>query len=182
VKVAALQETRYATAGQVTIFETTMAPGALIELRLRASVALTTILLAVEGPRLVNVIRYETGEPVYASGGPEMVRAKSACGWTVVSSRAGDELPLLFARFGSAVVALTEAVFVSRPDAGARTLTEQTKLRLLPRLPSGGQVTRLPAPSAPPPLALTKVTPKGSFSTTIMLLEVEGPRFVTDSE
>jgi hypothetical protein len=84
----------------------------------------------------------------------------------------------LFVEFGSTVGELTLAVFVSVPLAGAVTVTVTLltwPLASVPRL----QLTT-PLLLAPPPLALTNVTPKGSVSVTTTLLALDGPKFVTD--
>jgi hypothetical protein len=84
----------------------------------------------------------------------------------------------LLVLLGSPVGELTLAVFVSVPEAGAVTVTVTLltwPLVNVPRL----QLTT-PLLLAPPPLALTKVTPNGSVSVTTTPLALEGPKFVTE--
>jgi hypothetical protein len=85
---------------------------------------------------------------------------------------------MLLVLLGSPVGELTLAVFVSVPEAGAVTVTVTLltwPLVNVPRL----QLTT-PLLLAPPPLALTKVTPNGSVSVTTTPLALDGPKFVTD--
>jgi hypothetical protein len=106
--------------------------------------------------------------------GPVLLIATSATGVTVVMTGAVTLLVLL----GSPVGELTLAVFVSVPEAGAVTVTVTLltwPLVNVPRL----QLTT-PLLLAPPPLALTKVTPNGSVSVTTTPLALDGPKFVTD--
>jgi hypothetical protein len=84
----------------------------------------------------------------------------------------------LFVLFGSPVGELTAAVLVSEPLAGAVTVTVTLltwPLANVPRL----QLTT-PLVLAPPPLALTNVTPSGNVSVTTTLLALDGPKFVTE--
>jgi hypothetical protein len=106
--------------------------------------------------------------------GPVLPRPTSATAVTVVMTGAVTLLVLL----GSPVGELTLAVFVSVPEAGAVTVTVTLltwPLVNVPRL----QLTT-PLLLAPPPLALTKVTPNGSVSVTTTPLALDGPKFVTD--
>jgi hypothetical protein len=106
--------------------------------------------------------------------GPVLPRPTSATAVTVVMTGGVTLLVLL----GSPVGELTLAVFVSVPEAGAVTVTVTLltwPLVNVPRL----QLTT-PLLLAPPPLALTKVTPNGSVSVTTTPLALDGPKFVTD--
>src|ERR1700690_982246 len=85
---------------------------------------------------------------------------------------------MLFVLLGSPVGELTLATLVRLPLAGAATVTVTLltwPLLSVPRL----QFTT-PLLLAPPPLALTNVTPNGNVSVTVTLLALEGPKFVTE--
>jgi hypothetical protein len=84
----------------------------------------------------------------------------------------------LFVLLGSTVGELAPATLVNVPEAGAVTVTVTLltwPLAKTPRL----QLTT-PLLLAPPPLALTKLTPAGNVSVTTTLLALDGPKFVTD--
>jgi hypothetical protein len=84
----------------------------------------------------------------------------------------------LFVLFGSTVGELTLATFVNDPLAGAVTVTVTLLTWPLVNVPNVQLTT--PLLLAPPPLALTKVTPNGNVSVTTTPLALEGPKFVTD--
>jgi hypothetical protein len=98
----------------------------------------------------------------------------SATGVTVVTTGG----VMLFVELGSPVGELALAVFVSVPEAGAVTVTVTLLTWPLAKVPKLQLTT--PLLLAPPPLALTKLTPKGSVSVTTTLLALDGPKFVTD--
>jgi hypothetical protein len=85
---------------------------------------------------------------------------------------------MLFVLFGSPVGELTLAVLVSEPLAGAVTVTVMLLTWPLAKVPKLQLTT--PLLLAPPPLALTNVTPNGKVSVTTTLLALDGPKFVTD--
>jgi hypothetical protein len=105
--------------------------------------------------------------------GPLPVTATSATGVTVVPT---GELVLL-PEFGSAVVEVTVAIFVTTPLAGALTVIVTFVALPLARVPKTQLAT--PALVVPPPLALTNTTFVGNTSLATTLLAVEGPAFVT---
>ena len=84
----------------------------------------------------------------------------------------------LFVEFGSPVGELTLAVLVSEPLAGAVTVTVTLLTWPLANVPNVQLTT--PLLLAPPPLALTKLTPAGKVSVTTTLLALDGPKFVAD--
>jgi len=105
---------------------------------------------------------------------PVLPRPTSATAVTVVMTG----VVTLFVELGSPVGELTLAVLVREPLAGAVTVTLTLltwPLASVPRL----QLTT-PLLLAPPPLALTNVTPNGNVSVTVTLLALEGPKFVTE--
>ena len=83
----------------------------------------------------------------------------------------------LFVLFGSPGE-LTLAVLVSEPLAGAVTVTVTLLTWPLVNVPNVQLTT--PLLLAPPPVALTNVTPSGNVSVTVTLLALDGPKFVTD--
>ena len=105
--------------------------------------------------------------------GPTLPKPTSATGVTVVMTGGVT----LFVLFGSPVGELTAATLVSEPLAGAVTVTVTLLTWPLARVPNVQFTT--PLLLAPPPLALTNVTPNGKVSVTTTLLAVEGPKFVT---
>jgi hypothetical protein len=105
---------------------------------------------------------------------PVLPRPTSATGVTVVMTGTVT----LFVEFGSTVGELTLAVFVSVPEAGAVTVTVTLLTWPLAKVPNVQLTT--PLLLAPPPLALTNVTPNGNVSVTTTLLALDGPKFVTD--
>ena len=84
----------------------------------------------------------------------------------------------LFVLFGSTVGELTPATLVSEPLAGAVTVTVTLLTWPLAKVPKLQLTT--PLVLAPPPVALTNVTPSGNVSVTVTLLALDGPKFVTD--
>jgi hypothetical protein len=106
--------------------------------------------------------------------GPVLPIPTSATGVTVVMTGAVT----LFVEFGSTVGELTLAVFVSVPLAGAVTVTVTLLTWPLVNVPKLQFTT--PLLLAPPPVALTNVTPSGNVSVTTTLLALEGPKFVTE--
>ena len=144
------------------------------------SVSLTVRFAASDGPLLTTVSEYATDPPAVTVGGPSLVIARSALAVTVVTSEA-----VLFAAFGSAVVAATDAVFDSDPAwFGAVTVTviagavapvaSAARVQVADTLPTFEQ-------AQPGPAALTKVTPAGSVSVTVRLAASDGPLLVTVS-
>jgi hypothetical protein len=105
--------------------------------------------------------------------GPVLPRPTSATGVTVVPP---GELVLL-PEFGSAVIEVTVALFVTTPLAGALTVIVTFVVLPLVRVPKVQLAT--PALVVPPPLALTNTTFVGNTSLATTLLAVEGPAFVT---
>jgi hypothetical protein len=105
---------------------------------------------------------------------PVLPKPTSATGATVVMT--GEVM--LFVEFGSTVGELALAVFVSVPEAGAVTVTVRLLTWPLVKVPNVQLTT--PLVFTPPPVALTKLTPKGSVSVTTTLLALDGPKFVTD--
>jgi hypothetical protein len=98
----------------------------------------------------------------------------SATGVTVVMTGG----VMLFVEFGSPVGELTAATLVSEPLAGAVTVTVRLLTWPLVKVPRLQLTT--PLVLAPPPLALTNVTPSGNVSVTVTLLALDGPKFVTE--
>src|SRR5208282_5015472 len=84
---------------------------------------------------------------------------------------------MLLVRLGSPVGELAVAMLVSEPLAGAFTVKVRLLTAPLARVPRLQFTT--PALLAPPPLALTKLTPAGNASVTTTPLALEGPKFVT---
>jgi hypothetical protein len=84
----------------------------------------------------------------------------------------------LFVELGSPVGELTAATLVSEPLAGAVTVTVRLLTWPLVNVPNVQLTT--PLLLAPPPVALTNVTPRGNVSVTVTLLALDGPKFVTD--
>ena len=84
----------------------------------------------------------------------------------------------MFVLFGSTVGELALAVFVSVPEAGAVTVTVTLLTWPFANVPNVQFTT--PLLLAPPPVALTNVTPRGKVSVTTTLLALDGPKFVTD--
>jgi hypothetical protein len=64
------------------------------------------------------------------------------------------------------------------PLAGAVTVTVTLLIWPLVKVPNVQLTT--PLLLAPPPVALTKLTPAGNVSVTTTLLALDGPKFVTD--
>jgi hypothetical protein len=105
---------------------------------------------------------------------PVLPRPTSATGVTVVMTGTVT----LFVLLGSTVGELAPATLVNVPEAGAVTVTVTLltwPLAKTPRL----QLTT-PLLLAPPPVALTKLTPAGNVSVTTTPLALDGPKFVTD--
>jgi hypothetical protein len=98
----------------------------------------------------------------------------SATGVTLVTTGGVMLLVLL----GSSVGELTLATFVSEPLAGAVTVTITLLTWPFAKVPKVQFTT--PLLLAPPPLALTKLTPAGNVSVTVTLLALDGPKFVTE--
>jgi hypothetical protein len=84
----------------------------------------------------------------------------------------------LFVEFGSPVGELTVATLVSVPFAGTVTVTVTLLTWPLASVPKLQFTT--PLVLAPPPEALTNVTPNGNVSVTTTLLALDGPKFVTE--
>ena len=105
---------------------------------------------------------------------PVLPKPTSAAGVTVVMT--GEVM--LFVLFGSTVGEFTPATLVNEPLAGALTVTVILLIWPLAKVPNVQLTT--PLLLAPPPLALTNVTPKGSVSVTTTLLALDGPKFVTE--
>jgi hypothetical protein len=84
----------------------------------------------------------------------------------------------LFVLLGSTVGELAPATLVNVPEAGAVTVTVTLLTWPLASVPNVQLTT--PLLLAPPPLALTNVTPNGNVSVTTTLLALDGPKFVTD--
>jgi hypothetical protein len=110
--------------------------------------------------------------------GPVQTTAKSAWGVTAVIKLEVRPLPLLFAGFGSGVLASARNVFVSMPSAGASKLMLKEIALPLARVAIMGQVTAAPA-EVPPLDALKKVAVGGRLALTFTFVAVEGPRLVT---
>jgi hypothetical protein len=85
---------------------------------------------------------------------------------------------MLFVLLGSTVGELTPATLVNEPLAGAVTVTVTLLTWPLVSVPNVQLTT--PLLLAPPPLALTNVTPNGNVSVTTTPPALEGPKFVTD--
>jgi hypothetical protein len=149
-------------------------PVALTKLTPAGSVSVTTTLLALDGPKFVTDIVYTRLLDAGTLAVPVLPRPTSAAGVTVVMTGAVT----LFVEFGSTVGELALAVFVSVPLAGAVTVTVTLLTWPLAKVPNVQLTT--PLLLAPPPLALTNVTPNGSVSVTTTLLALDGPKFVTD--
>ena len=107
------------------------------------------------------------------NAGPTLPICKSASGVTVVVTGGVT----LFVGTGSGVGEPPVARFVMEPEAGAVTVSVTLLVWLLVNVPKF-QMTLFPF-VAPPPDALTKVTPFGNASVTVTLLALEGPKFVT---
>jgi hypothetical protein len=105
---------------------------------------------------------------------PVLPRPTSATGVTVVMTGAVT----LFVLFGSPVGELTLAVLVREPLAGAVTVTVILLIWPLANVPNVQLTT--PLVLTPPPVAETKVTPRGNVSVTVTLLALDGPKFVTE--
>jgi hypothetical protein len=105
---------------------------------------------------------------------PVLPIVTSATGVTVVITGAVT----LFVLLGSPVGELTAATLVSEPLAGAVTVTVTLLTWPFANVPKVQFTT--PLLLAPPPLALTNVTPSGNVSVTVTLLALDGPKFVTD--
>jgi hypothetical protein len=84
---------------------------------------------------------------------------------------------VLLPEFGSAVVEVTVAPFVTVPLAGAITVIVTFVVLPLARVPKAQLAT--PTLVVPPPLALTNTTLVGNTSLATTLLAAEGPEFVT---
>jgi hypothetical protein len=102
----------------------------------------------------------------------------SACGdaeFVTIVTTGADRL---LVGLGSLVGELTPATLVNVPEAGAVTVTVTLLTWPLAKVPNVQLTT--PLLLAPPPLALTKLTPNGNVSVTTTLLALDGPKFVTD--
>jgi hypothetical protein len=137
-------------------------------------VSVTTTLLALDGPKFVTDIVYTRLLDAGTLAAPVLPRPTSATGVTVVMTGAVT----LFVLLGSTVGELALAVFVSVPLAGAVTVTVTLLIWPLVKVPNVQLTT--PLLLAPPPVALTKLTPAGNVSVTTTLLALDGPKFVTD--
>src|SRR5712692_10588546 len=162
--------------------QTQVLPLALTKLTPAGSVSVTVIVAAaVEGPPLVTCSVYVSAPPaVTGSGASLLVIDRSAEAVTVVGSVAQ-----LFSGLGSAVGELTQALLLMLPPS----LGAVTTMVIGGAGPGGRSVLRVQVPTPPLcaqtqvlPLALTKVTPAGSVSVTVIVAAaVEGPPLVTCS-
>jgi hypothetical protein len=148
-------------------------PVALTKVTLAGSVSVTTTLLALDGPKFVTEIVYVRLLVALTTAGADLPSPTSATGVTVVPT---GELVLL-PGFGSAVVEVTVALFVTAPLAGAVTVIVTFVVPPLTRFPKT-QLT-IPALVVPPLLALMNTMFVGNTSLATTLLAVEGPEFVT---
>jgi hypothetical protein len=105
---------------------------------------------------------------------PVLPIVTSATGVTVVITGAVT----LFVLLGSPVGELTAATLVSEPLAGAVTVTVTLLTWPFANVPKVQFTT--PLLLTPPPVAETKVTPRGNVSVTTTLPALDGPKFVTD--
>jgi hypothetical protein len=105
---------------------------------------------------------------------PTLPMPTSATGVTVVMTGTVT----LFVEFGSPVGELTLAMLVNEPLAGAVTVTVILLIWPLLNVPKLQLTT--PLLLTPPPVAETKVTPRGNVSVTTTLPALDGPKFVTD--
>jgi hypothetical protein len=149
-------------------------PLALTNVTPNGSVSVTTTLLALEGPKFVTDIVYTKLLAARTDAEPVLPIATSAIGVTVVMTSRVTLLVL----FGSPVGELTLAVLVSEPLVGAVTVTVRLLTWPLASVPKLQFTT--PLLLAPPPLALTNVTPNGKVSVTTTPLALDGPKFVTE--
>ena len=144
-------------------------------------VSVTARPVASEGPRLSTASWYVTAPPATTVAGPVLAIARSADAVTAVSA-----VEVLFAGSGSAVVAVTDAVF-DRVAACAGAVTTTVIVGAVTPVASAGlvQLTEtLPTlvHVQPAPVADTKVIPTGSESETVSAVESDGPLFTTTSE
>jgi hypothetical protein len=149
-------------------------PVALTNVTVAGNVSVTVTLPALDGPKFVTEIVYTKLLVAGTVAEPVLPRPTSAAGVTVVMTGAVT----LFVLLGSTVGELALAVFVSVPLAGAVTVTVTLLTWPLAKVPNVQFTT--PLVFTPPPVALTKLTPKGSVSVTTTLLALDGPKFVTD--
>src|SRR5712692_9881604 len=162
--------------------QTQVLPLALTKVTPAGSVSVTVIVAAaVEGPPLVTCSVYVSAPPaVTGSGASLLVIDRSAEAVTVVGAVAQ-----LFSGLGSAVGELTQALLLMLPPS----LGAVTTMVIGGAGPGGRSVLRVQVPTPPLcaqtqvlPLALTKVTPAGSVSVTVIVAAaVEGPPLVTCS-
>src|SRR6202142_2532375 len=124
-------------------------PLALTKVTLAGRASVTTTPPALDGPRLVTEIVYVRLLEARTLAGPVLPMATSASGVTVVAT---GELVLL-PGFGSAVVEVTVALFVTAPLAGDFTVIVTFVVPPLTRVLKAQLAT--PALVVPPPLALT---------------------------
>ncbi len=118
--------------------------------------------------------------PPFTVAGPALVVTTSAT-WITVVTRAAAADPLLLAGVGSTLVDVLAAMLSSVPDAGVVTVTVRVVVAPLARVAIAGHVTTLPAPSTPPPEALTNVAVAGNVSTSRMPAAWPAPAFRTVS-
>jgi hypothetical protein len=149
-------------------------PVALTNVTPNGNVSVTTMLLALDGPKFVTDIVYTRLLAAKTEAEPVLPKPTSAAGVTVVMTGAVT----LFVEFGSTVGELALAVLVSVPLAGAVTVTV-TLLTWPPAKMPNVQLTT-PLVFIPLPLADTKVTVAGNVSVTTTPLALDGPKFVTD--
>ena len=141
----------------------------------------TDRLAASEGPLLTTTREYATEPPAATVAGPVFVIARSADAPTNV-----DTDDVLLPATGSAVVADTDAVFVTGPACAGAVRVTVTVGAVAPVASAGRvQLTEtLPVlvHTQPVPVADRNVTPVGSVSAIVTLAESDGPLFTTTSE
>jgi hypothetical protein len=141
-------------------------------------VSVTVKETASEGPAFATTSWYATLPAAATVAGPLFTMERSACATTAVVA-----LDVLFAGFGSGVVAVTAAVLTADPPwAGAVTATvmvgadaplaSEGRVQVTDTLPEFVQVQ-------PVPVADTNVTPAGRVSVTDTLAAAAGPALAT---